>query len=375
MNLPRRTGRKGQPLLALALILLGWIGVRSVLWASSVEDLIYPAAPPAPTNDPSPQAVERQIVEQRGGNHDLAPTDPARRPMTVVPLGPDGEPLPRPTTSVSPRIAAGHRLLFLAGVAAIPAPSEERAMGLTAGIAPPLPTPGIFPPHPTTGSLWSADSWVLWRQGGNGYGEPGRGLPSTFPVAGAYGASQAGVVLRYRLAHHDPHRAALYLRANSGLNRPLDEELSAGFSLRPIPRLPLAVMGEVRASPAREKITVRPAGAVVTELPAVRFPAGLRGEVYGQAGWLGGKDPTPFIDGQARLDKRVGGLRDAEFGLGMGAWAGAQSGSSRIDMGPSLRLDLHVSGANARLTADYRWRVAGQAAPGSGAAMTFSAGF
>lgn len=373
MNLPRRTGRRGQPLLAFALILLGWIGVRSVLWASSVQEFVDPVAQLEPRHKSRPIPPGQGGVGQRENSQDAQDREPDRRPVTVVPLNRASDPLPRPTTTVPPRIAAGHRLLFLAGVSAIPAPPEERAAGATAGLA--LPLAAAVAQGKGAPSRWSADAWVMWRQGGNGFNLPGRGLPDTFLASGAYGASQAGLVLRYRLAPDDGRGPTLYLRATSGLDRPRGEELSAGLTLRPVPGVPLALMGEVRAAPTTGSVAVRPAVAMVTQLPEVPLPLGLRGEVYGQAGWVGGMNGTAFIDGQARLDKRMGGHRDAALSLGLGAWAGAQSGSNRVDAGPSLRLDIPVAGSNARLTADYRWRVAGRAAPGSGAAITFSAGF
>ena len=65
----------------------------------------------------------------------------------------------------------------------------------------------------------------------------------------------------------------------------------------------------------------------------------------------------------------------AQLRLGAGAWGGAQDGAKRLDLGPSASFDLPVGRVNTRLSADYRFRVAGDAAPGSGAAVTFSAGF
>lgn len=359
-------------MLAFVLILLGWIGVRSVLWASSQGKAIEPVAPSVSQDVLRPRAATQSETAKPGTDQDF-PREPSRRPVIVVPLNPADEPLPGPTTAVPPRIAAGHRLLYLAGLSALPVPGEERAAGLTIGSH--SYSGGALPQRRAIGSRWSADAWVMWRQGGNGFNLPGRGLPAAFPGSGAYGASQAGLVVRYRLATHDTRPATLYVRATGGLDRPRGEELSLGLALRPIPRLPLAVMGEVRAAPTRDASKLRPAAAIVTELPTAPLPLGLRGEVYGQAGWVGGRDHTPFIDGQARIDRQIGGAHGVGLNLGVGAWAGAQAGSNRIDLGPTLRLDLRAAGINARLTADYRWRIAGHAAPGSGAAITFSAGF
>lgn len=373
MNLPNRKDRKGQPLLALILILLSWIGVRSILWASSategsaqpataVAQVVSPATS-TPLRDSEPQAEET-------GNAWPVMGAPPVRPMIVVPLDRDNDSQARPIT-VPPRIAAGHRLLFLAGVSAIPAPQIERAAGVPLGYALPFTRPS---PRQKMSSHWSADAWILWRQGGNGYDQAG-GTPPAIRYPRVYGASQAGFVLRYRLKSDDPHRTAAYLRASGGLAQPRGEELAAGIALRPIVPAPLSILGEVRAMRAGRVMVTRPTVAMVSELPVVLLPLGLRGEVYGQGGWVGGKDHTPFVDGQVRIDKRLVAERHAELSIGAGAWGGAQTGSSRLDMGPSLRLDFPLGGANARITADYRWRVAGSAAPGSGAAITFSAGF
>lgn len=65
----------------------------------------------------------------------------------------------------------------------------------------------------------------------------------------------------------------------------------------------------------------------------------------------------------------------AEVTAGAGVWGGAQEGSSRLDVGPSAAVSFRLGQARARLAADYRFRVAGEAAPASGPALTLSAGF
>jgi hypothetical protein len=261
----------------------------------------------------------------------------------------------------------------MAGMADMPMPEDAVAADLgQAAATPPVP---YLPGARQQAQRWSADGWILWREGGNGFNLPGAGLPGASLPSGAYGSSQAGLVLRYRLSPDSGHRPTLYLRASSGLYRPRGEELALGLALRPLPKLPVALMAEGRVTRTASGDVIRPAFAAVTELPPLPLPLGLRGEAYGQAGWVGGKDKTPFIDGQARLDKAVVRSGNAELRLGAGAWGGAQKGASRLDMGPSATFDLPVGRVNTRLSADYRFRVTGDAAPGSGAAITFSAGF
>lgn len=373
MKAPQRTARRGQPLAALAMLMLAWIGARTALYAASpVVDRVsasVPATTPAmPKAEPlAPASPNVGIVPPR-----FAPSEPVPAPQMAPP-----EPVPSPTVeppaATSPKVAAGHQLLFLAGVSTMPLPDNALAVAPSAMPAsPPVP---YLPAARTEALRWSGDGWILWRQGGNGFNLPGAGLPGASLPSGAYGSSQAGFVLRYRLAPSSPLRPTLYLRASSGLYQPRGEEAAFGLSLRPLSKVPVALMGEARVTRTMTGTVVRPAVAVVTELPPTRLPLGFRAETYGQAGWVGGKDHTPFIDGQAKLDRPVAKAGSAELRLGAGAWGGAQKGASRLDVGPSATLDLGIGPARARLSADYRWRVAGDAAPGSGAAVTFSAGF
>lgn len=374
MRVPQRSTRRGQPLAALALVLLAWIGARTALWAAS------PAEEPAPAVLAPPSASPAAIRPMDSGKtrRDAAPQRPRTAPPApqVMPrLAPPPAPVASPSTEPppsQPRIAAGHQLLFLAGMEAMPLPEDAVAAAPPLAASPPVP---YLPAARTEAVRWSADGWILWRQGGNGFNLPGAGLPGASLPAGAYGSSQAGAVLRYRLAPASAMRPTLYLRATSGLYAPRGEELAAGLSFRPLPRLPVAVMGEARVTRTVSGDVVRPAAALVSEFPPVSLPLGLRGEAYVQAGWVGGRDDTPFIDGQARIEKPVWRAGKAELRLGGGAWGGAQDGARRVDVGPSASLDLPVGGVNTRLSADYRFRVAGAAAPGSGAAVTFSAGF
>lgn len=285
--------------------------------------------------------------------------------------------VPASSTAARPRpfaaqIAADSQLLWLAGMAAM-APPPSVAMAPTVRHSPTLPT--IYLPPKAGAVRWSADGWLLVRPSGNGFGLPGAGLPGAVIPGGIYGGSQTGLVLRYRLAPNSPLRPTMYLRASSGVDRPRGEELAAGFSLRPVPRLPAALMVEGRLTRTLGGTIIRPAAALVSELPPARLPLGVRAEAYVQAGYVGGRGGTAFVDGQARAER---GLIDAGgFALraGGGVWGGAQRGARRLDIGPTATLSLRLGQVGTRVSADYRFRVAGAAAPGSGPVVTVSAGF
>lgn len=219
------------------------------------------------------------------------------------------------------------------------------------------------------GSRWSADSWMLWRRGSRTRLTGGVLTPS-------YGASQAGSVLRYRLMRNSAHRPSAYLRITSALDSSAEREASLGLSARPFARIPLVAAAEARLTSTPGRRMIRPAGFIVTELPPFALPLGLRGEAYGQAGYVGGKFATPFADGQLRADRAFLSLAEFDVRLGAGLWGGAQKGASRLDAGPSLTIGSALGrSASMRLAADWRFRVAGKAAPGSGPAVTLSAGF
>ena len=116
------------------------------------------------------------------------------------------------------------------------------------------------------------------------------------------------------------------------------------------------------------------------ELAPLDLPLGTRLEAYAQAGWVGGRDATLFADGQASLTREVDLVAKAtgdamHLSLGAGAWGGAQDGAHRLDLGPTMRLDVKLGEVPARVSLDWRERVEGDAAPGSGAAVTLSTRF
>ena len=94
----------------------------------------------------------------------------------------------------------------------------------------------------------AADAWLMLRE------------DTTTPLASArpsYGRSQAGAVLRYRLAPASAHSPQAYIRASSALAGPLDKDLAAGLSGRPVPRVPLRVWVP---GPPSSRIGSRPSG-------------------------------------------------------------------------------------------------------------------
>lgn len=220
---------------------------------------------------------------------------------------------------------------------------------------------------PSGAPRWSGDAWLLWRR------DAGGPLVSGQP---SYGRSQAGAVLRYRLAPSSGHRPIVYARTSRALVGPPETEVAAGLAARPLARVPISFAGELRVTDGPTGREVRPAAFAVTELPPARLPFGLVGEAYVQAGYVGGRFATAFVDGQAKVDTRVAHIADStEVRAGAGVWGGAQKHAERLDVGPTANVSFRLGETPSRLAVDYRLRIAGQAQPKSGPALTFSAGF
>jgi hypothetical protein len=56
-------------------------------------------------------------------------------------------------------------------------------------------------------------------------------------------------------------------------------------------------------------------------------------------------------------------------------WGAAQPGAARLDLGPTLTADMRGDATSPRLALDWRQRVAGDALPPSGPALTLAVDF
>ncbi|GGE16564.1 hypothetical protein GCM10011529_23760 [Polymorphobacter glacialis] len=119
-------------------------------------------------------------------------------------------------------------------------------------------------------------------------------------------------------------------------------------------------------------------GSTALDRFSLRAAAGLAGR-RGRAEWTGYSEATildngdVFAGAQARAGLNVTRGRIA-VSPGAGAWASVQNDTRtihRLDIGPSLTART----ANLELTADYRFRISGNAAPDSGPTLTISTAF
>lgn len=423
-----RTAYRGQPLLVLSLILIGWVGMRVMTWQSPIT---YPASlagfaqgtvvdQVAAKTDPDADGADGRSAMQASALTTSAVSAQPERASTKAPAAPVFEPRmlppaattqqedlwepapappepeiapvsywqvsvlqptatqPVPSASSPPpvptRIAAGHQILMAAAFSNMALPADTRAAVEKAKVVKAgethLATRSASASAPVAAEAasdrWSIDGWLLLRS------------DDTSSLAGlepSYGRSQAGAVLRYNLDPASSFRPQAYARATGALSGVEQLDFAGGLSARLSDSIPLRFAAEMRASKQSGSWEARPAVFAVTELPMAKLPFELRGEAYAQAGYVGGDFATAFVDGQLRVDRKLTDLGDTQLRIGAASWGGAQKDAARLDIGPTASLSFKLGDGRARLSADYRMRVAGDAQPNSGPAITLTAGF
>lgn len=339
---------RSPPLRFVVLLLAGWTGARAVWlapeWRTVTADgggTPRPAGPAAGTRGSPKAAID-------------AGRPPRPAPAAATPakgLG-DSAPVPRALRARRQASASGEPLWQTLEWQLAPRERIERRRSLPAGA-------GAATPHRDTPSRWSFAAWSFLRRGDSAALAPG----------GTLGGSQAGALARFRL-NGDPARPlAVAIRLSSPVRRPAGAEAALGIDWRPSRRVPLHLLAERREGLGREGrsafgLTVH---GGVSDAPF----AGLRVEAYAQAGIVGTRSLDLFGDGALRLSLPLG--RRAR--LGAGAWAAAQPGLSRLDLGPQASLRLPLAGRSVTVAADWRLRAAGNAGPGSGPTLTLATDF
>lgn len=365
---------RGHPLFALLAVLGGWAVGRATTWEPIALPQMSDVAPPAMAFEPAPFAgygpqsmADLSAVQAYGpagamGDFPAHPQTGAYFPRRVLAGG-------VPVTGwfppgLSPTIPArpAHLQSDFSGIEALPRFYAPESPGVAGPALATLP-----PPRPRR---WSLDAWALMRRNEAGLAASPGVLPAT------YGASQAGAVLRYRLALASRLQPSVYLRTTATTGMIRESAAALGVSARPLASVPVLAALEGRLTDQGGIRRFQPAVMAITQFAPLDLPAGLRAEAYAQGGYVGGRFATPFADGQVRVDRSLTRVGKVEARLGGGVWAGAQKGAARLDAGPSASMTMPLGhGLNGRVAVDWRFRLAGDAVPDSGPALTLSAGF
>jgi len=343
----------GRPLRFLGLVLGGWIAVRTVvlvqLMPGTTPEIAKGRALPKPLPAlPQPLAPEAWVA--RRGKQPL--------PGAIVRL-PDKSPsFARPMAAAWQRHPGDPDRVALALLGLTRLGAGEPVADHLRDHLQPVPANPYGPPVPDAGRL-SGSVWLIAR-GGSGLGQS--------PLGGQLGGSQAGIRLAYAV---DPRRR---LALVGRLATPLagaGREAAAGIEWQPT-RLPVRLVAE-------QRIAIDGGGGG----PAVGMVGGVgpvpigdfRLEAYGQAGVIGRGRGVGYADGAVRIDRALARYRGATLAAGIGAWGAAQPGAARIDVGPMIAVSLPVERRRVRVALEWRARVGGQAAPGSGLALTIGGDF
>jgi hypothetical protein len=339
---------RSPPLRFLVLLLAGWTGLRAAWlspgwWTPPAE---AGAAPRTGGSAPDTGAVPEAASEaERPPQRIQAALSPAKRRART--------PLPRTLRMRSAAAAVEERPAWQALAWQLsPQARSERGRALRAGA-------GAATPRQSAPSRWSFAAWSFLRRGD---------APALAP-GGTLGGSQAGALARFRL-NGDPARPLdLAVRLSSPVRRPAGAEAAVGIDWQPSRRIPLRLLAERRQALGREG---RSAFGLTLHggVNDATLAGPLRVEAYAQAGIVGTRSRDLFGDGALRLSLPLGRIR-----LGAGAWAAAQPGLARLDLGPQASLRLPLAGRNVAVAADWRFRVAGDARPDSGPTLTVATDF
>jgi hypothetical protein len=199
------------------------------------------------------------------------------------------------------------------------------------------------------------------------------GSPSILDAAAPqYGGSQSGLIATYRLTKKEQADVSLLMRAAITPGRFADKELALGLRTRPIASLPITLSAERRfRANSRDQYAVYAAGSADN----IGLLPGVKARGFAQAGVIPGKSPNLFFDAGLRAEHRIHSLGNADISLGAGTWAGGQRGASRFDVGPTLHANIKLGDTKLDVSADWRFRVGGNAQPKHGPAITISTGF
>lgn len=206
---------------------------------------------------------------------------------------------------------------------------------------------------------WQLSAWALLRAQQSGVA----GSRSLAP-AGQLGASQAGT----RLLYNVNRLLALSGRVSSEVGR-RGGEVAAGVRVHPLISIPVWFTAERRQAIGRYG-GGRNAFAFFAEGGVYERPLPWRFMLdgYFEAGLVGLKSRDLFFDGGLTATRPL----FHNFSGGIGVWGGAQPRLSRVDVGPRLTMRVRK---NVKVHLDWRQKVAGNARPGSGPALTLAGDF
>jgi len=238
----------------------------------------------------------------------------------------------------------------------------------------------LAPDHPSA-KLWSREAKLLskhWRaevytflRQADGTRVP---LPAASPVLGAGSTAATLAYTLNPLSRRTVELQARFITPYRGFSSPdgTSAQGAAGIAVRPFPKVPITLVAErlFKLGPnARNDFQARMTAGLAKRVHGFDLSA------FGEADFVG-RRPDWFAGAQLIAERPIrvpGGFRIAP---GLGLWSAMQrtdTTSTRVEIGPSLRL-VPPKGPLS-LSVDYRVKMAGNARPGSGVAVTVGGRF
>jgi hypothetical protein len=351
--------RKNRALRATAIIIFSWVGLRSsFLLLSSEADISQ-----LPIRQAEMDSVTNQAMVADDMIRDQTINLPTRRQVTKKPA------------ILPAAFEPGKQLLEKAHVA-----KDQVPLTAPLPLKPAQSEPSVYkkelrstearPRYATPNQSWlldpSVSAWAIIRPASTG---------AVLATNGQLGASQIGVRIQQPFLRSGTRpRLAVNLRVSTPLDQKSGSEAGIGFSGRPASGVPIELIVERRVGldrGGRNAFAVIAAGGFDDKIVSTK--AGISG--YAQAGVVGFSRKDGFIDGAVRIEQTVLDQSHTELRIGGGLWGAAQPGVSRLDTGPILAIKQNLGSINLRISAEYRWRILGEARPASGPALSIGADF
>jgi hypothetical protein len=348
----------GAPFRFLGLVTGGWASARFAWIWQTGSGLVTGAAAVTVATVAAPPVVER-VSEVVAPPAEAA--KPKRAVVSGVTVGLDQEWAASSGSSVAVALdsSAGSGGLLLASRSPSPGFSDAGDP-----YTPPPAAPAAPPSWRPGRSRLSGSAWMFLR---------GMGSPGVLASGGQLGGSQAGARLAYRITGEESAGLSVVGRYYAPIPDDSGAEAALGLEWQPWAKVPvrLGVERRFKLGPqGRNAWSAYAAGGFYRILPGR-----VELDGYGQAGVVGTKQRDLFVDGAVRAGKQMPVGRNKTLILGGGVWGAAQPGVSRLDLGPRAALRMPVKRATVTAAVEGRMRVAGNAMPGSTAALTLAADF
>lgn len=358
----------------LGLAVVGWIGIRAAaLGVLPGTDLFrierseartppivatqFPPIEPVPVAQPDPATVQYAAQPYPPQPYAAQGVRPAMVPVyysaavsrPVAQASYNEGPLPPPRRALYSSLPSLDDMPM----------SRLAAMSVPARSSPPVDsTPAAPPLRPRLDRL-QLSSWALLRNQ-----QPNVAGSRSLASGGQLGASQAGA----RLVYNFNRQLAISARISSEVGR-RGGEVAAGIRVRPLVGLPVWLTAERRQAVGRfgggrSDFAIFAEGGLYQRPLPWRFSL----DTYLQAGVVGLKARDLFVDGALAVTRPV----YRNFSAGFGIWGGAQPGLARLDAGPRVTMQVR---RGVKVHADWRQKLAGNARPDSGPALTLAGDF